>query len=110
MVIRVKDELFEASGTYGMVPVMGQTLEKVAKYLKDNDREYYIGMKVPCVIVAHKPKTIAIHVDDYYNVKYNSLDEVIDYETEIASKNSYGFDIESYDGGYDPIYYWDNAT
>ena len=40
MVVRVKDKFFETSGTYGMVPVMGQTLEKVVKDLKDNIKKH----------------------------------------------------------------------
>jgi hypothetical protein len=51
MVIRVKDEFFETSGTYRMVPVMGMSLEKVVKDLKENMKKhvkegnYYKGLK-----------------------------------------------------------------
>ena len=51
MVIRVKDKLFETSGTYRMVPVMGMSLEKVARDLKEymkkhvKEGNYYKGLK-----------------------------------------------------------------
>lgn len=83
---------------------------RVAEWIRQEGREYYVGMKVPYVVISATPKLLAIHAEDYYPGEFETKDDILNYECEAASKNDFGFDLEEYLGGYDPQYYWDRAT
>lgn len=41
------------------------TASRIAQYLISSGHEFFVGMKIPYVVVAHKPNVIGIHADDY---------------------------------------------
>lgn len=87
----------------------------VAEWIIEQKREFYVGMKVPYVIISsvknNKPsKLVGIHIDDYYPAEFENIDDVLMYECEALADNFFGFDLDNYYGGYDPMYYWDRAT
>lgn len=41
------------------------TAARVAQWMIDDGREFFVGMKVPYIVVQHKPNVLAIHADEY---------------------------------------------
>jgi len=41
------------------------TAARVAQWLIDQGHEFFVGMKIPYVVVEHKPNVLAIHADEY---------------------------------------------
>jgi len=41
------------------------TAAKVAQWLIDEGQEFFVGMKIPYVVIGHKPGITAIHADEY---------------------------------------------
>jgi DNA polymerase elongation subunit (family B) len=38
---------------------------RVAQWLIDEGREFFVGMKIPYIVMEHKPNVVAIHADEY---------------------------------------------
>lgn len=41
------------------------TASRIAQYLIDSGHEFFVGMKIPFVVVSHKPHVVGIHADEY---------------------------------------------
>jgi len=86
---------------------------QVAEDIIANEEQFYIGMKIPYIVVKSKPKILAIHAEHYYDLEYHKwfkkthqIMEQINNKGEV--KETIMFENLDEELKYDVNYYFDN--